>query len=236
MKFIGLVILGIVLGVVISVVGLCINIAVYNKTTYRAITQNNFFTVMLDKGKRGEYELYKSLRRYEDEGYKFLFNLYLPKEDGKTTELDVAMITRKGVFVFESKNYKGWIFGNDRQKYWTQCLYSGNRESRKEKFYNPVWQNRTHCRTLQEYLPSDTEIFSVVLFSDDCELKKLTVSSSDVIVAKLSEADNIVKDVLQRSVSDGLDIAQVYEKLFPFSQVSDTVKQKHIENIGNNKV
>ena len=235
MNLIVAVVFGIVLGVVIVVVGLCINIAAYNKTAYRAITQNTFFTVMTDKGKRGEYELYKSLRCYEDEGYKFLFNLYLSKEDGKTTELDVVMITNKVVFVFESKNYKGWIFGNDKQKYWTQCLYNGNKASRKEKFYNPVWQNRTHCKTLQEYLPLDTEIVSVVLFSNDCELKKLTVSSSDVMVAKRDEAKNIVDYVLENSLSHDLDIAQIYEMLFPYSQVSCTVKQKHIEDISKYK-
>ena len=52
---------------------------------------------------------------------------------GKTTEIDLLMIHEKGIFVFESKNYSGWIFGSEDQLKWTQCFKSGQREH----FYNP---------------------------------------------------------------------------------------------------
>ena len=48
-----------------------------------------------------------------------LKNLYVPLQ-GKTTEIDLLMIHEKGIFVFESKNYSGWIFGSSDQLNWTQ--------------------------------------------------------------------------------------------------------------------
>ena len=56
-----------------------------------------------------------------------LRNLYVPKENGETTEIDLVYITQKGVFVIESKNYSGWIFGNEKDQYWTASLSNGQK-------------------------------------------------------------------------------------------------------------
>lgn len=101
-----------------------------------------------------------------------MFNTYLPKgENGETTEIDVIMICYQGIFVFESKNYSGWIFGNEKYKTWTQTLPQGKgRKAKKEKFLNPIMQNKLHIECLQEVLGDDLEnvpIFSVVVFQTD---------------------------------------------------------------------
>lgn len=43
----------------------------YNKSQYRKITKNSFWDVEFDKGKNGEYKIYKSLFRYEMDGASF---------------------------------------------------------------------------------------------------------------------------------------------------------------------
>lgn len=48
--------------------------------------------------------------------------MYVPKDDGTTTEIDLIMLSPMGIYVFESKNYSGWIFGNEKSRYWTQTL------------------------------------------------------------------------------------------------------------------
>ncbi|MCR5097842.1 MAG: NERD domain-containing protein [Lachnospiraceae bacterium] len=53
---------------------------------------------------------------------KVLRNVYLPKDNGETSEVDVIFITQKGIFVFESKNYSGWIFGDEKSQKWTAML------------------------------------------------------------------------------------------------------------------
>ena len=105
----------------------------YSKSTYFNETGLALSEVKKDIGRLGEYDLYKYLTRFEDYGAKFLFNCYVPRGD-EYTEVDVIMLYHSGVFVFESKNYSGWIFGDDKSQYWTQTLPSGS-GSTKEKFF-----------------------------------------------------------------------------------------------------
>ena len=51
----------------------------------------------------GEYQLYKVLERLEGNN-KILTNLYIPRSNGQLTEIDLIMINKKGIFVFESKD------------------------------------------------------------------------------------------------------------------------------------
>ena len=54
---------------------------------------------------RDRFYTYRCLRQLP--GYKrFLFNCYLPKQDGEKTEIDVIFLHESGIYVFESKNYK----------------------------------------------------------------------------------------------------------------------------------
>ena len=72
------------------------------------------------------------------------------------------MVSRFGVFVIETKDYKGWIFAGPRDRYWTQVLYRA-----KFRFQNPIRQNHRHVlaiRELLEFLPADV-IHSVVVFT-----------------------------------------------------------------------
>lgn len=121
-------------------------------------------------GRRGEKLTEKKLKVVQLFGRKgkVLKNLYVPKDNGETSEIDVVFITQKGIFVIESKNYSGWIFGDEKSAYWTAML--PNKE--KNRFYNPIKQNETHIKWLRQYLSEDIPLFSIVVFSERCELKK----------------------------------------------------------------
>lgn len=108
-----------------------IQVKIYNKSSYHEITKNSAWEVYTNVGKLGEFLTYHNLRIFEKAGAKFLFNLYIPKENKETTELDLIMICRKGIIVFESKNYSGWIFGDEHSKMWMQTLPSGKGKSHK---------------------------------------------------------------------------------------------------------
>ena len=81
----------------------------YKNSNYYRTTQNSYWSVFSDSGKYGEYRLYQHLQSFELMGCKFLFSLYVPRDNGKTSEIDVIMLHPKGLFVIESKNYSGWI-------------------------------------------------------------------------------------------------------------------------------
>ena len=206
----------------------------YKNSSYYKTTQNSFVNVFWNSGKQGEYSLYQYLQPFESMGCKFLFNLYLPRENGKTTEIDIIMFHPKGLFVIESKNYSGWIFGHECQKMWTQTLPVGYGESHKEHFYNPIMQNATHIRSLRKLIDDRIPIYSAIAFSDKCTLKKLTMKSNNIIVTYYSQLSANLKLILAETTKTTISqdlIDETYKTLLPYSLVSEQIKLEHIRNI-----
>ena len=102
------------------------------------------------KGRYGEKMVMKTLKNLDSKEYTIFHDLYVPTKKG-TSQIDHVVISHKGIFVLETKNYTGWIFGNENSQNWTQVIYK-----RKEKFYNPIWQNFGHIQALKEYLGEAT--------------------------------------------------------------------------------
>ncbi|RMD68992.1 MAG: nuclease [Bacteroidetes bacterium] len=98
--------------------------------------------------------------------YHVINNVTIPTEDG-TTQIDHIIVSRFGVFVVETKNMRGWIFGGAKQKQWTQQIFKT-----KHRFQNPLHQNFKHTKTLEQSLGLDpSKIFSVVVFVGDSTFK-----------------------------------------------------------------
>ena len=130
------------------------------------------------RGKRGENKIATKLSIIDLFGChgKSLKNLYIPRKHGGTSEIDLVFITVKGIFVIESKNYSGFIFGHEQNRNWTSTLYAGKyswKKSHKFHFYNPIWQNQAHIKTLKEYC-RDVRTFSIIVFGNNCDIKDVT--------------------------------------------------------------
>ena len=90
------------------------------------------------RGAFGETLLAGVLRRRLDASiYHVLNDIYLPLDDGSTTQIDHVVVSPFGVFVIETKTYKGWIFGNPRDAQWTQVLHNGSQGARGESPPSP---------------------------------------------------------------------------------------------------
>jgi len=120
------------------------------------------------RGAFGETLLAAVLRRKLDASlYHVLNDIYLPLDDGSTTQIDHVVISPFGVFVIETKTYKGWIFGNPRDAQWTQVLHR-----RKSRFQNPLRQNYLHLQRLIRLMGLRTDVVhSVVAFSGEATFK-----------------------------------------------------------------
>ena len=95
-----------------------------------------------------------------------IHNVTLPTPDG-TTQIDHIFVSEFGVFVVETKNMKGWIFGGENQAQWTQQIYKV-----KNKFQNPLRQNYKHVKTLESALEIPPEaIKSVIAFMGEGKFK-----------------------------------------------------------------
>ena len=121
-----------------------------------------------NKGRMGECLVAARLRKGLPEGeYEILNNIYLPIDDGATTQIDHVVVSRFGVFVVETKNYSGWIFADASSSVWTQTIYQV-----KNTFQNPIRQNYRHVCAIADNLGIPKEyIRSVVAFTGDCEFK-----------------------------------------------------------------
>lgn len=98
--------------------------------------------------------------------YHLIKNVTLPTEDG-TTQIDHIIVSRYGVFVVETKNMKGWIFGSAGQKKWTQKIYRHSNQ-----FQNPLLQNYKHVKTIASLFDlNDKQIHSLVVFIGDSTFK-----------------------------------------------------------------
>lgn len=119
------------------------------------------------KGEVGEYIVNQQAKRFLDKDkYHLVNNVTLPTVDG-TTQIDHIIISIHGVFVVETKNMTGWIFGNPKHRTWTQIIY-GDRY----KFQNPLHQNYKHVKTLKSLLRLNSlQLHSVVVFVGECEFK-----------------------------------------------------------------
>ena len=71
-------------------------------------------------GKRGERRVARKLDWLSKE-YITLNDLLLPTRYG-TTQIDHVVVSPYGIFVIETKNYKGWIFGHENSEEWKQSL------------------------------------------------------------------------------------------------------------------
>lgn len=102
----------------------------------------------------------------DEKVYRRIDNIILPTSNG-TTQMDHVIVSVYGIFVIETKNMTGWIFGDKDSPKWTQSIFG-----KKHQFQNPLRQNYRHTKCLSEYLGINHDfIHSVVFFIGECEFK-----------------------------------------------------------------
>ena len=186
------------------------------------------------KGDRGEAQIAWDFDILNYCGYRgyILRNVYVPYRE-RVTEIDVLYLTSKGIVVVESKNYSGYVFGSEDQRQWTATFRGGNYGgSNKHQFYNPIWQNRTHIKALQEYL-GGVKAYSFVVFGTNCMLMNLSYNPETVCVCREDEFREIIKYTFDCSpdIYDPSTVDAMYNRLLPLTYVTEEVKMRHVESV-----
>ncbi|PIC83024.1 nuclease-related domain-containing protein [Sporosarcina sp. P1] len=129
------------------------------------------------RGAVGERTVQKRLKKL-GEDYRAYHDLYVEDAQYGLTQIDHVVVSKYGLHVIETKHYKGWIFGSENQKYWTQVIYKN-----KQKFYNPIRQNYGHIEALKSRLNlPNLPACSIIAFSNEVEFKfKEPFRSADVV-------------------------------------------------------
>ena len=167
------------------------------------------------KGLIGEKFVSKKLFKLDPAHYKVLDDLLLPSNGNlNMTQLDHVVISNYGIFCIETKSYKGWIFGNANDKYWTQVIYK-----HKEKFYNPLRQNYAHTQAIEEIIKSKYPKAQILSFVAFPIAEKLKISGTDSvgyardIVRKIKDYKiQIFTDVERDEIFDILTNANIQDK------------------------
>ncbi len=169
------------------------------------------------RGKRGENRV-KWVIGEIIENEQYVINDLIVSNNGNTTQIDHIVINPRGVFVIETKNYSGEIYGSENQREWTQVLAYGNV---KNKLYNPLKQNATHVYNVKRIV-GNLPIHSLVVFVQN---NTYHIEAKNVI--PLSE--------LKRTLCSGASVLTVkqMEKAYQLLLASKTEisTKEHVENI-----
>ena len=202
-------------------------------TDYNVQTQHTHEDIFSHRGLGGESQIYECLQDLT--GYKrFLVNCYVPKENGEKTEIDVILLHESGIYVLESKNFSGWIFGAENQTYWTQTLPDRRGGSKKIRFLNPMIQNAVHMKWLKVFLQEESlPFYSYIVFGNHCTLKQIHVTSERHHVLNQS---SLLEDIAHRAEMDGQKLSPdqidcIYDKLLPLTEVDAAEKDLHIQQL-----
>lgn len=186
-----------------------------------AVFKSSYF-----KGWAGERRVKSVTLQLDPDSYTIFHNVTLPTPTG-TTQIDHIIISTFGIFVIETKNYSGWIFGSEKSSYWTQVIYKN-----KNKFQNPLRQNYKHIKTLQMLTQLPLKFFhSVIVFTGDATFK--TDLPTNVI------RQGGLQKYLQQFNEAALTEQQIYQVR---CQIEDSrleqgfkTNQQHIRNLNKSK-
>jgi hypothetical protein len=193
----------------------------------RTVTQNG-------RGTWSERNLVLRLLKSGIPSESIYHDLYVKKNDGTYSQIDLVVVTEVGIVVIEVKKCSGWIYGVGDRKNWVQVLAYG-----KEKYslYNPIFQNDGHIRTIKNSLPNylNVQFHSMIVFYGDCKLKKISKVPSDVLIVKANKSIDAFNDILLKSPSTNFYIKEVIALLKKGVENGDDleIQNVHIENIGN---
>lgn len=122
------------------------------------------------KGVLGEREVHKILRSAGKAiGKTERFRDIMIPGKNQTAQIDNGLITPYGIFVVETKNYSGEVYGGQDEPFWVHSFPNGRKS---KTFLNPLMQNNTHVNALKELLKEypGVPVYNLVAFSDNCKV------------------------------------------------------------------
>ena len=178
-------------------------------------------------GEYGERKVSEFIKNLKADG-EIIINNYLARRNSKGTEsiqIDHIFISHKGVFVIETKDYRGRIYGDRYQNSWTQTI--GHKRIRKNKLYNPIKQNETHTRYVKKLVGGTSSFYNIVIFLK-ADISRVS-NSSDVLFDPYSFS-SWYRHLQNNCLSDSI-INKIYSALMDEMKNNPITKEEHINNI-----
>lgn len=189
----------------------------------------------LDRGTRSERELILALLKSGVPAQTIFHDLYIKKNRGDFSQIDLVVATTEGIIVFEVKDYSGWIYGSGNNTYWTQVLAFGKQ---KYRFFNPIIQNNSHIASLRKQLRqfSNIPFYSIIVFYGDCELKEINFVPKGTFLVKSYRILEVLMHIKNNNeaapYTNKQEIVEVLQQAVNNGE-SKNIQEKHIENIND---
>ena len=152
--------------------------------------------------------------------YKIINNVHV-FYNGMMSQIDHVIVSNYGVFVIETKNYKGWIFGNENAYEWTQVIFNN-----RYKLYNPLRQNLGHVRALKSHLAHYPQLdyFPVVVFTGSAKLKVSTTFPVIKVFSLIKTIKNVKDEIISTETRD-----EIYDLLLKANGNKPNIVPKKFE-------
>lgn len=198
----------------------------YNRKLFETVSE-------LDKGTESERDLVLGLLKFGVPAEDIFHDLYIQRYKNNFSQVDLVVVSKVGIMVFEVKDYSGWIFGNGKQQKWTQVLAYGQQ---KYYFYNPIIQNNNHILELRKQLKLSQEIpfYSIIVFYGYCELKDISFVPQGTFIATPRRVFDVVRNIIINNISVNYsDKNKILQTLSEYVKNGENIKTQtqHIENI-----
>lgn len=146
-------------------------------------------------GDLGEKKAALIIERIIDEDDKLLRNVTIRYED-KETELDNVIVSKRGVFIIEVKNYKGELEGDEDSYEWDKYNYSKNGNIYLKKVKNPIKQIKRQIYILKSFL----KYYGIDIWVDGYVylLNFNSPVSNDYILENIDEMDRVLHKKVDR--------------------------------------
>lgn len=174
------------------------------------------------KGKFGEWVVALCLKfGLNRNTYRILNNIMIPDDVGGTSQIDHIVLTPYGIFVIETKNMKGWIFGDKNSSKWTQQIFKC-----KNQFQNPFRQNYKHIMCLADLTGLPKESFThIIVFVGDCQIKTRNKLPKSLVTGGISLL-NFIKEFSEKQFT--ADELNAIQKAIISNRISNTFQNKKV--------
>lgn len=181
------------------------------------------------KGSVGEFKVNTRLNFLGNE-YISLNDILIKSSNGNTSQIDELVLSEYGIFIIETKNYKGWIFGNEKSENWTQVIFK-----EKHTFRNPIKQNWSHVYALKNVLSEFPNIhyFPIVVFTGDATLKGI---ESTVPVIYGNRLNSTIKNLSSEKCLSQTEVKKIKSILESVEITEKMARKEHVKNIKQNIV
>ncbi|MDO6632205.1 MULTISPECIES: nuclease-related domain-containing protein [Bacillus cereus group] len=179
------------------------------------------------KGKAGEKLVKRILSKLDPKSYFVLHNVTVYTEFGDTTQIDHIVIAETGVFVVETKNYEGWIYGSEKAARWTQGIFR-----KKSSFQNPFRQNYKHIKAIEWVMEQQLPCISIAAFHPKCSLKRVDVHSKGKHALYYNDLKSCIESYTEMQLTND-EVQHIHQTMLRANITDKGIEKKHEKYLKN---